>query len=347
MNNQNNIHMLSGVKIKQEQHSDELIKNDTFPYKKIYTSDDEIYEMFNKLKKYSCKDRLLEKYYNIKNVNIPSNKLIFINKPLLLIVKHEDYFNWENLSDMFQESCRMECKMLGKQSPKEYYYSHIKEVHNYAFKKYGELTPKAIRESIWNLVQECTSHKPTHIMAMIQLFDSKVVLDFCAGWGDRLIGAMAADVEYYCGIDPNYCLHPNYQKIIKFFNKSPEKFVMIESPIETAIIPNREYDLIFTSPPYFDFEIYDNKDNNQSSKFPREHEWFNNFLKVALDKVWKYLKFNGMMCININQKNKDEHYIMWMYEHMKTKNDAKYLGVISYAKPDLGNPQPIWIWKKI
>ena len=317
-----------------------------FPYQRSYTTDKEIYEMFDHLKKYNYKERLVSKPYTLRNIDMPSYELVFLGKPLLIIGTKEDYKNWERLSDMFQEECRMKCKLYRqKESPEEYFKSHVKEINQYAKNKYGKITPQNVRESIYELTSECTSHKPTHIMAMIEMFNAKTVLDFSSGWGDRLIGAMAADVDYYCGVDPNPCLHPNYEKMIKFFGKSPKKFVMIESTIEDVKLPNKKFDLIFTSPPYFDLEIY-RENKKQSTKHKEEKDWFDNFFKIALNKVWKYLREGGVMCLNINQKSRDEHYIKWMHEEVNSFEDSNYLGIISYAKPAIDNPQPIWIWKK-
>ena len=44
------------------------------------------------------------------------------------------------------------------------------------------------------------------------------VLDFGAGWGDRLAGFYTGETtEHYVGIDPNTLNHPNYQKQIQFY----------------------------------------------------------------------------------------------------------------------------------
>jgi len=324
----------------------DIDKSDDFPYKRIYTTDDQIHEMFNKLQKFNYKDRILIKSYVLKNINFPSNKLLFMNEPVLLINKESDYNNWNTISDMFQEKCRMKCKLYGQNlSAFEYWFNNKDKIKQYSLKNYGKDTPFYLRESIYHLTGECTSHRPNIIMSMIQMFNSKTVLDFSAGWGDRLIGCMAANIDFYCGVDPNSCLYDNYIKMIKFFNKSTDKFFMIESTIEDAILPDKKFDLIFTSPPYFDLEIY-TKNNKQSSRYTTEYLWFNNFLKEAINKVWKYLKNGGIMCININQKNRKEHYIEWMLEYVKTFKDSYYMGVISYANEKIANPQPIWIWKK-
>jgi len=111
---------------------------------------------------------------------------------------------------------------------------------------------------------------------------------------------------------------------------------------------NTLYDLVFTSPPYFDLEIYnDDSDQSVSDNTRQERQWMDLFFSKYLSKAWSYLKPDKYFVININQKHKSEHYIKWMIDHMyKHHLDSHYFGVISYCNLDKRNPQPIFIWKK-
>lgn len=336
----------------------ENVNDDDFPYKRLNYSDEDIYEMFEKLKRFNVKERILilEKPYTLRNVSdeIP---LLFEGNPVILLNKPSDYEDWNLLSDMFQERCRMKCKLFTqKDSPHEFYMKNKRFIERKTIEKYGSKTPFNIREYLYKTYKECTSHRPSNIVALIQLFGAKTVFDFSSGWGDRLIGAMATDVEY-CGVDPNSCLHPNYKEMIGFFAKNPNKYTMIEGRIEDVIIPlptSRKrggrkagggYDLVYTSPPYYDLEIYEKHDKNLYSN---EDIWFNNFFSVALQKSWDVLSpFGGIMAININQKHRGEKYISKMIDFVsKSLEGSEYLGVISYSEEHLRNPQPIWIWRK-
>lgn len=319
----------------------------TYPYIRYWHSSTDIINMFKKLKTFDVNNRKHNESYKLRNVNIPSSELLYKGEPMLLLTKESDYYDWNRLSDMFQESCRVRCKLIGqKYSSRSFFYKYPEKVAEYCLRKYGNITPYNIRESLWKLVKECTSHRPSNMIAMIQLFNAKSVLDFSSGWGDRLIGAMASDVDMYCGVDPNTCLVPNYQQMIKFFGKSTKQYVMINSPIEIAKLPQIDFDLVYTSPPYFNFETY-SKEITQSTEYRSEQLWFNKFLVVAIDKVWRCLREGGHLAININQKNKHEKYIKWMLDYVKTFNNSVYLGVISYADQKISNPQPIWIWEKV
>ena len=90
---------------------------------------------------------------------------------------------------------------------------------------------------------------------------AKKVLDFTAGWGARLIAAMALDIDY-TGIDANKALKPGYDKIIKTLSPySKSKVKMIFKKAETVDISKLKYDFVFTSPPYEYLEVYENMEN--------------------------------------------------------------------------------------
>ena len=61
-----------------------------YPYQRIWTTDDEIRNMFNKLKRYRYEDRIINRYYRIKAIKIESKYLIYKGKPKLIINKDSD-----------------------------------------------------------------------------------------------------------------------------------------------------------------------------------------------------------------------------------------------------------------
>ena len=62
--------------------------------------------------------------------------------------------------------------------------------------------------------------KPVIAKAFYDKFNSKNVLDFSAGWGDRLAGFYASDSgKHYVGIDPNLDNHPAYERQAEFYKK--------------------------------------------------------------------------------------------------------------------------------
>lgn len=315
-----------------------------FPYQRDFYSDSDIRQMFKRLQNVSFKDRLFHKYFNIHNVKIKSKNLLFINKPSILISKKTDYLDFQLLSDMFQERNRMKCKFFSAvSSPHVYLKKNIKLLATNVIKQNKKITPHNLREELYHAVKECSSFKPSHLVYIIRLFNVKSILDPSSGWGDRLIAAMAENVRYV-GVDPNSELHPVYQEMIDFFAKSnTKKFTMIEDTIQDAKLPNERFDLVFTSPPYFKIEQYNNRGRVIDYD---ENVWFENFMKPMISKTCSKLNNGGHLVLVINQLP-HEKYIQKMIDYIyNNKSNLHYMGVIGYANQKMSNPQPMWIWRK-
>ena len=318
------------------------------PYKRIYYTNKDIRKMMTNLQNVTFEegDRVRTgEYYCIRNIEYLKAELRYMGDPVLLIHKPEDYDNINNLSDMFQEENRLKCKLYAEhQAPEKYFYKHIERLVYNCIKYNKVITPKAMRDQMYRNVKECTSFRPLNLTYILQLYNAKSVLDFSSGWGDRLLACLATNTRYI-GVDPNELLHPKYKEMIEFFAQPDDrkKFTMIQATIQDAVLPNEKVDLVFTSPPYFNMEVYsgDGKVNETD-----ETEWFDNFLKVAIKKCKKQLKLGGHMVLVINQKV-NEKYIRMMCNYINEEIcSLHYLGVISYTKSNRSNPQPMWIWER-
>ena len=111
----------------------------------------------------------------------------------------------------------------------------------------------------------CSQFKPNVSKVLYDKLRSKNVLDFSAGWGDRLAGFYASETaEYYVGIDPRKENHPIYIEQSEFYDThrsmfEPKKKVeFIELPAEDVDYTKYKdkFDTVFTSPPYFSVERY-------------------------------------------------------------------------------------------
>ena len=321
--------------------------SDNFPYTNKFYNLDDIKIMYDKLKKYNYKNRLLyDRYYTIKNLKYNKYKYLFIGRPLLILSEESDYENYNKIVDYFQNKERMKCKRIGKKySPIEYFLKERKNIEKLSLEKYGEINSFNIKEIIYELNYECSSFRQINLISFIQMFNPKSVLDFSSGWGERLLSCIVSDIEY-TGVDPNTNLFEGYNNLITIFAKNKNKYVLINDCFENVDIGNKKYDMIFTSPPYFDIEKYTDSNTQSLSKYKTEKEWTDKFFKISLKKSYTCLKTGGYMCININQKDKKETYIQEMLDYMYTFNDMFFYGVIGYSNKEIKNPQPIWIWKK-
>jgi hypothetical protein len=136
--------------------------------------------------------------------------------------------------------------------------------------------------------------KPQIAMDIYCLYNATSILDFTMGWGGRLIGACALNVPKYIGIDMNTNLKDPYKKMTNFLKK--HSTTDIELYFQDALsldYSKLDYDLVLTSPPYYNIETYGN--DREKTK----EEWDNSFYKPIFEKTFQHLKTGGHYCINI------------------------------------------------
>jgi hypothetical protein len=178
-----------------------------------------------------------------------------------------------------------------------------------------------------------------------------------AGWGDRLISAILMDIEYYTGVDPNPCVHNGYEKIRNEFNVDNKRFNTILSPFEEVELDNKKYDLFFSSPPFFDKEIYidknsDNSENQSYHKYSNVDDWVNLFMIKSVKKALKNLDTNGHIVLYIEDTYEENNdYVKKFIEKMKDIKQIEYVNVFYYIYSDMMNKldsaRTIFVWKKI
>jgi len=126
--------------------------------------------------------------------------------------------------------------------------------------------------------------------------------DSCAGWGSRMLAAHAMNMEYI-GIDANKVLVDELNKMASnlglnakvFYGDSADReFVMF-------VLNGRKIDLSFTSPPYFNKEIYSNDPIQSIQQFPKENDWYLHFASRMIKNTVDFLSENGIGLINISE----------------------------------------------
>lgn len=157
--------------------------------------------------------------------------------------------------------------------------------------------------------------------SLFNYYNAKHILDPCAGYGGRLLGFWSSNAITYTGIDPNkkipYNLlintlqeiHPSEKKI-QLFNNCAEEFDYSKiNPV----------DFIFTSPPYFNLEIYSHDETQSCIRYPTYEEWLEKFLFKMISSANIALIKDGYFCINIKEY-KNKGLINSMKEYMKSIN---------------------------
>ena len=158
----------------------------------------------------------------------------------------------------------------------------------------------------------CSQFKPNVAKAIYDRYKCKNVLDFSAGWGDRLAGFYASDYgELFVGIDPKKENHPIYEQQAEFYQKhstffeNDKRHELICEPAEDVDLSKYEgmMDIVFTSPPYFSVERYSHDDTQSWVRYKDIDLWNKNFLQKAVKNVWKTLRKGGILMVNISNVN--------------------------------------------
>jgi len=149
--------------------------------------------------------------------------------------------------------------------------------------------------------------KSTTAKYLYRKYGASHVLDPTAGWGGRMLGAWALDIDY-TGIDTNTELKPAYDGMIDFLNKEQafdidlfeaqekKKKMIYESclDVDFSEIP---YDMVLTSPPYMNLELYEHMKPWQS-----DVAFYKDFFLPLFGKCLKHIKIGGNVCFNISPK---------------------------------------------
>jgi DNA modification methylase len=136
--------------------------------------------------------------------------------------------------------------------------------------------------------------KITNALSLYQNFKPHTVMDPFCGFGGRLVAALLLNYNYI-GVDLNVNLKPNYDRLINDLGKkSSSKVTLLFQDAIDVDYSQYKYDMVFTSPPYGNIEIYENGVKKTSDEWAK-------FYTTVFQKLWDHLiNKDGVYAININ-----------------------------------------------
>ena len=160
--------------------------------------------------------------------------------------------------------------------------------------------PNTPATRLFEIYRRCTGavvfFKPTIAINMYHKYGATHVLDPCAGWGGRMLGAMAKGITY-TGMDTNLNLRPSYDAMMERFWGNCR---MVWGDALEQDFTAFDYDMVLTSPPYWDtgnLEIYE-----LMKIWKTEKEFYETFLIPLITKCRASIKRQGKVCFNISPK---------------------------------------------
>ena len=175
--------------------------------------------------------------------------------------------------------------------------------------KMPKITKNILRTMIGLRKYICSQFKPNVAKIIYDMFESENILDFSAGWGDRLAGFYASEHgKHYVGLDPRKENPPIYKEQSEFYDKHlgffehERKSEFYCSPAEDFDFSQYEnyFDLVFTSPPYFSVERYSYDDTQSWVRYKDINDWNKDFLQTTLGNLWGSIKSGGYLLVNIS-----------------------------------------------
>ena len=135
-------------------------------------------------------------------------------------------------------------------------------------------------------------------------YADKTVLDPCCGWGGRMLGALSSR-KHYIGFEPNPQTYESLVKLAKFIGVGKDRYTLIHDGAENMNqydFPN--VDLILTSPPYFNLEIYAQGEQQSENQYSDYESWREYWLANVISKSIERLNKNGHSAWNVHSVKK-------------------------------------------
>ena len=295
-----------------------------YPYYNLYADENKILNDFNKLQKFYPK--VIENLTSISLLSVEEN--------------YTSHLYMIKITDWFSESERVRCQFKKFRPPIEVY----QETKNY-YKRFLK-NYKTIDDKLSQNIRMCNNFPVTLVMTVLKLFNPQKMLDMSSGWGDRLIGAIAYGCEY-TGVDPNVNLKQKYKDIIDFFKADPKKYKVFTKGFENFKVKKEEYDLVFSSPPFFDLEVYSDQKTQSIEKFSNLNNWKKYFLFPSLKKSLEGLKAGGHLAIYISDYGKIK-YTKDTKDYVKSLGNNEFIGTVNWINIDGSKAiRNIYVWRKI
>lgn len=172
----------------------------------------------------------------------------------------------------------------------------------------------ALREGLYAAARWCNFYNPTFCAWLYRELARKMdmepgqlrILDPSAGWGDRLLAACAVGAATYVGYDPNSELAGPYAEIIRRFapaTAAGHGYRVVSAPFPLEPDAPRAsggfFDLVHTSPPFFDLERYPAEGDAVARRYPAYQDWLREFYAPYLRSAWAALRPGGYFCLYI------------------------------------------------
>lgn len=130
------------------------------------------------------------------------------------------------------------------------------------------------------------------------------VLDYSCGWVARMLGCLSSPYNYrYIGIEPNSRLNERLHEFSEWICDTLHRENNTKLYIEGSEVFHPELvdtvDISFSSPPYFNLEIYCDEESQSANKDTSLKAWCEGYMIPTIQNIYKYTKVGGIHIVNL------------------------------------------------
>lgn len=191
-------------------------------------------------------------------------------------------------------------------------------------------------------------HFSKQVCMMTGKFDGRV-FDPCMGWGGRLLGT-TSNMWHYTGCDPNVETFNNLQRMVNFIGISNRVSIHNIGAEEFDYDKIDPVDVVITSPPYFNLEVYNTEENQSYNKHTSYEAWRDNWYVPLIENCLSILKDDGISAWNVMNFKKNDMVGNLIATH--EKHGWKLFDTVGFDSPlanmrKLKNKDVTYLFRKI
>lgn len=142
---------------------------------------------------------------------------------------------------------------------------------------------------------------PSHMLVL--RYKGKVFITGNCGFGGRMLGALSSKKNFkYVGTDPctetMYHLH-QLGDYIEMVTGRDDSYELHCCGSEVFKGPENSIDFAFSSPPYFNLEVYSDEETQCYNKFPELNQWLEGYVRETIKNIKHMLKKGRCYAVNI------------------------------------------------
>lgn len=209
-----------------------------------------------------------------------------------------------NILKISTKTGRSVCDVLGD---KKLLLKVIRNRLGIGYKEIFNIRPNMIKQGAKStgLAAHGSQFKPLIAKAIYNMYvkDGDNVLDYSCGFGSRLLGLMATgkNVKYF-GFEPSTETYKNLLNLSSHFGFN----VDIKNCGSETESFNDKMNFVFSSPPYFDHEIYCDENTQCYNGYPDYDDWLEKYWKKTITNIRGMMASGAVFGINIGNNSNEK-----------------------------------------